>query len=96
VKFISSRDVRNNPSEFREAVEREDVVLTVGGKPFAIVVGVTEDELEEALDLLRQVKALRAMSRMQRTAQELGLTRATPEEIEKEIRGARRTRRRSA
>jgi prevent-host-death family protein len=96
VKFISSRDVRNNPSEFRETVEREDVVLTVGGKPFAIVVGVEEDELEETLDVLRQVKALRAMSRMQRKAEELGLDRATSEEIGKEIRAARRSRRRSA
>lgn len=93
MKFISSRDVRNNPSEFRETVEREDVVLTVGGKPFAIAVGVDEEDVDETLDVLRRVRALRAMARMQRRAEERGLSRMTPDEIDAEIREARRGRR---
>lgn len=96
MKFVTSRDVRNNPSEFRETVEREDVVLTVGGKPFAIAVGVDEDDIEETLDILRRLRALRAIARMQRRAEERGLSGMTAEEIEKEIREARRSRRRSA
>lgn len=93
MRFVTSRDVRNNPSAFRKAVEREDVVLTVGGKPFAIAVGVDEDEIEETLDMLRRVRGLRAMARMQRRAQERGLSRMTADEIEQEIREARRGRR---
>lgn len=96
MKFVTSRDVRNNPSEFRETVEREDVVLTVGGKPFAIVVGVAEDDIEETLDMLRRVRALRAMGRMQQKAEERGLDEMTAAEIDEEIREARRSRRRSA
>lgn len=96
MKFVTSRDVRNNPSGFREAVEREDVVLTVDGKPFAIAIGVRDDEVEETLDLLRRVRGLRAMARMQRRSGERGLTRLSPEEIEEEIQAARRRRRRSA
>ena len=96
MKFVSSRDIRNNPSAFRKTVEREDVVLTAGGKPFAIAVGVSDEELEETLDLLRRVRALRAMARMQRIADERGLADMSREEIQKEIRHARKAHRRSA
>jgi antitoxin (DNA-binding transcriptional repressor) of toxin-antitoxin stability system len=96
MKFVSSRDVRNHPSQFREAVEREDVVLTAGGKPFAIAVGVDEDEVEETLELLRRVRALRAMSRMQTQAEERGLDGMSMDEIDAEIRDTRKTGRRSA
>jgi prevent-host-death family protein len=92
MKFVSTREVRNNPSEFRETVEQEDVVLTTNGKPFAIVVGIEEDELAETMDLLRQVRALRAMARMQKRAAERGLSAMSAEEIEEEIRAARRAR----
>jgi antitoxin (DNA-binding transcriptional repressor) of toxin-antitoxin stability system len=93
MKFVTSREVRNNPSRFREDVEREDVVLTVGGKPFAIAVGVDEDEIEETLDMLRRLRALKAMGRMQRKADERGINGMSTEEIDQEIREARRTRR---
>jgi PHD/YefM family antitoxin component YafN of YafNO toxin-antitoxin module len=96
MKFVSSRDIRNNPSAFREIVDREDVVLTAGGKPFAIAVGVSDEELEETLDLLRRVRALRAMARMQRVADERGLADMSREEIQKEVRNVRKAHRRSA
>jgi antitoxin (DNA-binding transcriptional repressor) of toxin-antitoxin stability system len=95
MKFVSSREVRNNPSRFREAVEREDVVLTAGGKPFAIAVGVEEDEVEETLELLRRVRALRAMTRMQAHAEESGLGSTPAGELDAEIRKARKARRSS-
>ncbi|MDP9353129.1 MAG: type II toxin-antitoxin system Phd/YefM family antitoxin [Chloroflexota bacterium] len=92
MKFVSTREVRNNPSEFRETVEHEDVVLTANGKPFAIAVGVEEDDLAETMDLLRQVRALRAMARMQKHAAERGLSALTQAEVEEEIRAARQAR----
>ncbi|MEX1258542.1 MAG: type II toxin-antitoxin system prevent-host-death family antitoxin [Gemmatimonadota bacterium] len=93
MKFITSREVRNNPSQFRKAVERDDVVLTVDGRPFAVAVGIGEDEIEETLDMLRRLRALRAMSRMQRKAEERGVSGMSPEEIDQEIREARKKRR---
>jgi len=95
MKFITSREVRNNPSQFRQAVEREDVVLTVDGRPFAVAMGIGEDEIEDALDMLRRLRALRAMSRMQRKAQERGVSGMSPEEIDQEIRDVRKRRRRA-
>jgi antitoxin (DNA-binding transcriptional repressor) of toxin-antitoxin stability system len=96
MKFVSSRDVRNNPARFREAVEREDVVLTAGGKPFAIAVGVDEDEVEETLELLRRVRALRAMTRLQTQAGERGLGGMSMDEIDAEVQDTRKSRRLTA
>lgn len=93
MKFVTSREVRNNPSRFRKDVERDDVVLTVGGKPFAIVVGIAEDEIEETLDMLRRLRALRAMTRMQRMARAHRVSDLSSEQIDEEIRETRRGRR---
>ncbi|MDP2957960.1 MAG: hypothetical protein Q8N53_16145 [Longimicrobiales bacterium] len=93
MKFVTSRDVRNNPSEFRETVEREDVVLTVGGKPFAIAVGVEEDEVQDTIELLRRLRALRAVARLQRSAEERGLASMSADVIDEEIRETRKARR---
>ena len=93
MKFVTSRDVRNNPSEFREAVEREDVVLTVGGKPFAIAMGVEEDEVQDTIELLRRLRALRAVARIQRSAEERGIGSMPADVIDEEIREARKDRR---
>lgn len=93
MKFVTAREVRNNPSKFRKDVEREDVVLTVDGKPFAVAVGIAEDEVADTLDMLRRLRALRAMSRMQARAESRGVSDLSPEEIDKEIREARKGRR---
>jgi antitoxin (DNA-binding transcriptional repressor) of toxin-antitoxin stability system len=93
MKFVTSREFRDNPSQFRQDVARDDVVLTVGGKPFAVAIGIDEDEIEETLDLLRRLRALRAMSRMQKRAEEGGASGMSPAEIDKEIRAARKRRR---
>jgi antitoxin (DNA-binding transcriptional repressor) of toxin-antitoxin stability system len=93
MKFVTAREVRNNPSKFRQDVERDDVVLTVGGKPFAVAVGIDEDEIEETLDMLRRLRALRAMGRMQKKAEERGVSGMSSEQIDEEVREARRSRR---
>ena len=93
MKFVTTRDVRNNPSQFRQDVERDDVVLTVGGKPFAVAVGVAEDEIEETLDMLRRLRALRATSRMHKQAEARGISGMSSEDVDQEIREARRRRR---
>jgi hypothetical protein len=68
-------------------------VLTSGGKPFAIALGIEEDEVEEVMALVHRLRALRAVARMQRHADERGLDAMSEDEIEQEIREARRARR---
>jgi prevent-host-death family protein len=89
MKFMSTRDLRNRPGSVRKVLRDEDVVLTASGKPVAVVIGVDEQELEETMDLLREVRAQRALSRLQRGAAERGADRLSADEIEREVRADR-------
>ena len=93
MKYVTTRDLRNSPGAFRQTVSREDVVLTVNGKPFAVVVGVEDDEIDETLRLLRRLRAERAVSQMRREAAERGPDKLTDDEIEEEVRASRAQRR---
>jgi len=95
MKFLSKRDLPDRSARLRELLGAEDLVLASGGKPIAVVIGVGEGELEETLDLLRQLRAHRAISRLRRTPLEGGTNRLSPAEIDLEIRQARSGRRSS-
>jgi antitoxin (DNA-binding transcriptional repressor) of toxin-antitoxin stability system len=89
VKFLSTRELRNRPSYVRELAQKHDLVLTANGKPIAILVGVEDDQFEETVQAIRQVKAQRALSRMRRQAARRGLDRLSPAAINAEIRSVR-------
>jgi prevent-host-death family protein len=88
MRFFSSKDLRNRPGRLRRSLREHDVVLTANGKPFALVVSVEEDEVEEMAALLRRARAQQAVSRMRRQAAEQG-ERVSEDEVEAEIRGVR-------
>lgn len=89
MKFVSSRELRNNPGAVRDVLDQDDVILTANGKPFALLVRVDEDDLEDLLQRIRRLRAQQAISRMQRTARTSGADEMSEAEIEKEIRAAR-------
>lgn len=94
MKFMSIRDLRNESGLIQRTVAEENVTLTSNGKPFALVIGL--DEIEDPVELdriVRQARAQWAVSRMRKRAQEAGLDRLTPEEIDAEIRAVRSERR---
>jgi antitoxin (DNA-binding transcriptional repressor) of toxin-antitoxin stability system len=73
----------------RDLAQKDDLVLTANGKPIAILVGVDEDEFEEAARAIRRAKAQLALSRMRRQAATRGTDRLSSAEIDAEIRAAR-------
>jgi len=90
MKFMSIRDLRNQSGLMQRTVIEENVTLTSNGKPFALVIGLDESEDPAELErLVRQARAQWAISRIRRRAQEQGLDRLTPEQVEEEIRAAR-------
>jgi antitoxin (DNA-binding transcriptional repressor) of toxin-antitoxin stability system len=89
VRFVSSRELRNNPGSVRDVLDQDDVVLTANGKPFALLVRVEEDDLEDTLQRLRRIRAQQAIARMQRAAHDAGADHLSDEEIDREIRAAR-------
>jgi prevent-host-death family protein len=95
MKFISIRDLRNQSGLIQRTVSEESVTLTSNGKPFALVVGLNENEDPSEMErVIRQARAQIAISRIRKRARETGVDGLTPEEIEAEIRAAREDRRR--
>lgn len=95
MKFLSTRELRNRPGHVRELVRDDDLVLTVNGKPIAILLGIEEDELEAATRAIRQARAQLALSRLRQQAARRGADRMSNSSIDAEIRAVR-SRRKSA
>lgn len=94
MKYVATRELRNRPGAFQDLLDGQDVVLTSSGKPFALVIGIDDENVEETVRLVRRVRAEQALSRLRKRAAEQGLDRLSDAEVEKEVRAARRARRR--
>lgn len=68
-------------------------LLTVNGKPFALVTPVTETTVEETAAAIRRVRAEFAVSEIQQRAAKKGLDALTDDDIQAivgKVRGSRR------
>ena len=90
MKFVSSREIRVNPKPvFDAAGEGDEVVITSRGKPVALLVGVSGDDLEETVRLFRRARAQAAVSRMRKAAARESLAGMDETEIEAEVAAVR-------
>jgi prevent-host-death family protein len=90
VKFVSSREIRVNPRPVFEAAEEGDeVVITSRGKPVALLLGISGEDLDETVRLVRRARAQAAVSRMRKAAAREGADSMSREEIEEEISATR-------
>jgi prevent-host-death family protein len=89
MEFVSVRDFRIRPGEIWEKLRQGDLVVTSNGRPVAILTPVEGANLEDALLLLRRLRAQMAVSRIRQGAAERGLDRMSSADIESEIRQAR-------
>ena len=93
MKFLSVRDLRNNSAQVWKDLPGEGaMVVTNNGHPVAILVPVTEDDLEQSLADWRRIRAAAALRHIQRESVRKGTDRMTMEEIDEEIALARRER----
>jgi antitoxin (DNA-binding transcriptional repressor) of toxin-antitoxin stability system len=93
VKFVSVRDLRQRSSEIWGLLREEgDVVITSNGKPIALLSDIDENNLEEYLRNIRRLRATMAVNSIQERSHKIGLDKLTDEEIEAEIKEARRNR----
>lgn len=63
MKFVSVRELRNETNKVVETAGREDVIITAFGKPKAVLLKMTEEDLEDYilakhLGLERMVESL--------------------------------------
>ena len=84
MKFITSREVRSNPARLWEGTGSDESVITVNGKPRAIVVAVGED-LEETLTAFRRARVSTALEKIRQSARENRLETLSEQEIDTEI-----------
>jgi hypothetical protein len=93
MKYLSVRELRNEPGMVWSRLKVDDLVVTVDGRPVGILMGVDEGEFEEALVVLQRARAALAISRMRREAAARGLDRLTPGQVDAEIQRSRKRRR---
>jgi prevent-host-death family protein len=89
MKFLSTRQLRNNPGHVRKLVQKEDLVLTSNGKPIAMLLGLEEGSLEETALAVRQARAQIALSSMRKKAARLGADKMSAARIDAEIHAVR-------
>jgi len=93
VKFVTVRDLRTSPAQVWKALPGEQqIVITNNGKPIALLTPVSDATLEETLSTVRRVRAMQAVRRAQASAAKRGLSGLTMEDIDEEIRAARKAR----
>ncbi|MBI4431328.1 MAG: type II toxin-antitoxin system Phd/YefM family antitoxin [Candidatus Omnitrophica bacterium] len=93
MKFIAVRDLRSKSSQIWKSLPKEkDVVITLNGKPVAILSATSGDNLEETLQAIRTARALTAVEAMQLKATQAGLDRMSLQEINAEIQAERKSR----
>ena len=93
MKFLSVRDLRGKSAEiWKKLPEEREMVITSNGRPIAILSAVNEANLEESLSAFRQARAVGAVTELQRQSLEQGTDKISMEEIDAEIRAARKKR----
>ncbi len=93
MKFITVRDLRGKPAQvWKQLAKVREMVLTLNGKPIAILSSTSEDLLEKNLAELRKAQALSALEAIQTESVRKGLDKMTMDEIDAVIQDVRRER----
>ncbi len=91
--FVSVRELRTRSAAVWKALNREkELVVTSNGKPIAVLAATTGSTLEASLAALRQARAQLAVAAMQQRAREADADALSLEDVNAEIRAARRQR----
>ena len=89
MNYIAVKDLKNSKS-LREKLEKErELILTKDGQPFALLLGVSADTLEDSLREVRRAMFSKAIARGRRKAMEAKVNEA---EIDSLISKSRKSR----
>jgi len=96
MKYLSVRELKTRSANVWHDLPREqDMIVTHGSKPVAILASVNERNCEETLSALRQARAIIAINRLQQQSVRAGTDRLTDADIAAEITAARKERARA-
>ncbi|HSH37310.1 MAG TPA: hypothetical protein VK993_00880 [Chthoniobacterales bacterium] len=95
MRIIPSRDLVASPAKVWKLLQSEgSVVITKDGKPRGILLPTSDATLVEDLQDQIRSRAKRAVSELRRQAMQRGTSNLSSEEIDAEIKAARKSRRR--
>ena len=93
MRFVTVRDLRGKPGEiWKQLAHFQDMVLTLNGKPIAILSSTSEEFLEKNLAEVRKARALSALDSIQKESVSRGLDKMTSEKIDAVIQATRKAR----
>ena len=96
MEFIPYRVLRNEPSALRRKLEEEgELVITVDGKPFAVMIDLSENEsMEDVLLMVSRLRAQMAARAIRSQARRAGLDQLNEGQIDELIHKTRVERKR--
>lgn len=95
MNFVTVRDFRGKSARIWGRLSREkEIVITLNGRPVALLSAVPGGDIEKVLADLRRARALRAIESLQQTSVRRDCHLIKDEDIDAEIRAVRRRRRR--
>jgi len=93
MKFVTVRDFRTSSASIWKTLPKErEMVITNNGKPIALLTPLTDQNLEDTLSAIRRAKAINAVKIIQQESIKNGTSKITLEEIDNEIKTARKER----
>jgi hypothetical protein len=93
MKFLSIRELRNSTQRINEYIASDgSLVITNNGKPAYVMLGIDEDNFEDTIIDIRRIKARQATTQIQKKAMRNGLDKLSMDDIDAEIKAARKER----
>ena len=90
--FITIEELRSQPaSVWKKLAKAHELVITRNGKPFALLTETSPTKLEDDLRALRRARTQVALDSMRAQARERGLAKLSLDNVNTEIRAARKT-----
>ncbi len=91
MEFVPYRMLRNEPSALRKKLEDQgEIVVTVDGRPFAIMIDLSENEnIEDILLMVSRLRAQMAVRAIRSQARREGVDKMDDQQIDDIIRKTR-------
>ena len=90
MKFLTIRELRSSTSQLSEMLSDDGkIVLTMNGKPTALMIKIDESSFEDTLLDIRAAQSRHAIRQLQEQAVRTGLDQMTLDDINAEIAAAR-------
>ena len=96
MQFVPYRTLRNEPAALRKKLENEgDLIVTVDGKPFALMINLSElEDMQDILLMVSRLKSQMAVRSIRSQARKEGLDKMNLKDINaliKKTRAERKT-----